>query len=158
MVLPPVNPTRPVGFRFQLDARMEARKAEYEKETLGTLQKQRTQRHPAPVPDFKTLHAQQEAELALRKENIHPVLPLPIQFTTDSRMKEREKFDQRVKEKEREMERAMEQRRKEREENEEREVRELRKKAIPRAHEVPDWYREAPKRKTKEVDLDVIGD
>jgi hypothetical protein len=157
VVLPAVNPTKPVGFRFQLDARMEARKAEHEKERSLALQKQRTQHHqPLPVPDFKTLHAQQEAELALRKENILPVVPLPIELNTDGRAREREKFDLRMKGKEEEMERAMELRRKEREENEEREVRELRKKAIPKAHEVPDWYREAPKRKSK--DVGTIGD
>jgi hypothetical protein len=111
--------------------------------------KQRTQF--IPVPDFKTLHAHHEAEIAHRKENIHPTVPLPLELHTNERAKEREKFDRMMKEKERELERVMEQRRREREENEEREVRELRKKAIPRAHEVPEWYNEAPKKKSKVV-------
>ena len=93
------------------------------------------------------MHAAQEAELALRKENIKPVVPLPVHWETDYRLKERQKFDERVREKEREQERLMEMRRREREEEEEREVRELRKKAVPKAHEVPEWYKEAPKKK-----------
>jgi hypothetical protein len=104
--------------------------------------------HPSTtIPDFKAMHAAQEAELALRKENIRPVVPLPIHWETDHRLKERQKFDERMREKEREQERLMELRRKEREEQEEREVRELRKKAVPKAHEVPEWYKEAPKKK-----------
>jgi Targeting protein for Xklp2 (TPX2) domain len=124
---------------------MEARRAEYEKGRSLLMQKQRMQF--VPVPDFKTLHAQQEAEINHRKENIHPTVTLPLELHTNERAKEREKFDRMIKEKERELERVMEQRRREREENEEREVRELRKKAVPKAHEVPEWYNEMPKRK-----------
>jgi len=126
---------------------MEARKCEYTKERSASKQKQRKQF--VPVPDFKTLHAQHEAEIAHRKENIHPTVPLPLELHTNERAKERGNFDQMRKEKERELERAMEQRRREREEDEEREVRELRKKAVPRAHEVPEWYKEAPRKKNK---------
>ena len=93
------------------------------------------------------MHAAQEAELALRKENIQPVVPLPIHWETDYRQKERQKFDEKMREKGREQERLMSLRRKEREEQEEREVRELRKKAVTKAHEVPEWYKEAPKKK-----------
>ena len=100
------------------------------------------------IPDFKAMHAVQDAERALRKENIKPVVPLPIRWETERRVKERQKFDERMRDKEREEERVEEMRRKEREEREEREVRELRKKAVPKAHEVPEWYKEAPK-KTK---------
>ncbi|KAF8079325.1 hypothetical protein FPV67DRAFT_1663968 [Lyophyllum atratum] len=150
VVLPPANPTKPAEFKFQLDARMEARKAEYEKELAVASQKSRKPSYQ--VPDFKTLHALHEAELALRKENIVPVIPLPLELNTDWRARERGKFDEHVREKEREMEEATEQRRREREENEEREIRELRKKAIPRAHDVPEWYRDAPRRKQREVD------
>ena len=99
------------------------------------------------IPDFKAMHAAQEAELALRKENIHPVVPLSIHWETDYRLKERQKFDEKMREKGREQERRLTLRRKEREEQEEREVRELRKKAVPKAHEVPEWYKEAPKKK-----------
>lgn len=129
--------------------RIEARRAGSVKEGSVTMHKPRPQFNP--VPDFKTLHTQHEARIAHRKENIHPTIPLPLELHTTERAREREKFDLMMKEKEREMERVMEQRRREREANEEREVRELRKKAVPRAHEVPEWYSEAPKRKTKAV-------
>lgn len=122
---------------------MEARKAEFEKEKLARPKKH----NPLPVPDFKALHAAQEARQALRREQYTPVVPLRIELNTDGRAKEREKFDQMMREKEMEMERAMEERRREREAEEENEIRELRKKAIPRAHEVPEWYKEAPKKK-----------
>lgn len=51
-----------------------------------------------------------------------------------------------MKERERELEREREERRQQREEEEERETKELRRKAIPKAHEVPEWYRDAPRR------------
>jgi len=101
------------------------------------------------IPDFKSMHAAQEAELALRKENTKPVVPIPIRWETEHRVRERQKFDERMREKEREEERLVEMRRKEREEREEREVGELRKKAVPKAHEVPEWYKEAPKKKKR---------
>ncbi|KAF5384862.1 hypothetical protein D9615_000920 [Tricholomella constricta] len=149
MVVPPINPTKPTEFKFQMDARIEARKAENEKE--GSVASQKL-RKTYQVPDFKTLHALQDAELAHRKENIVPVIPVPLELNTDGRARERERFDEHIREKERELERAMEQKRREMEENEEREIRELRKKAVPKAHEVPEWYKEAPKRKKREVD------
>lgn len=139
-------PTKPVEFKFQSDTRTRARKGENE----GSLSK--NQQHATlGVPDFKTLHAAHEAQSAHRKENVVPVVPFPIRFKTDERVKERQKFDERMKLKEREMERAMEQRRREREEEEEREVKALRKRAIPKAHEVPEWYKEAPKKKDKGI-------
>ncbi|KJA28329.1 hypothetical protein HYPSUDRAFT_61960 [Hypholoma sublateritium FD-334 SS-4] len=115
-------------------------------------QSQREKKYHLSVPDFKAMHAAQEAKLALLKENIHPTLPQPIKLETDQRVIERQKFDDMVKEKHREQERRMEEKRKEREEQEERELRELRKKTIPRAHIVPEWYKEAPKKKDKHGD------
>jgi hypothetical protein len=155
-VLPPAKPTKPVEFTFHVETRLEVRKAEYVKERSPSTQKQRKE-HP-PIPDFKAQHAQQEAAIAHRKENIHPTVPLPLELHTHERAKEREKFDQILKEKERELEREMEKRRKEKEENEAREVRDLRKKAVPRAHDVPEWYKEAPKRKSKIEVEGSIGD
>jgi len=70
-----------------------------------------------------------------------------MRWETDERVKDRQRFDEMMREKQREQERLMELRRKEQLEQEEREIRELRKKAIPKAHEVPEWYREAPKKK-----------
>ncbi|PPQ72415.1 hypothetical protein CVT24_002986 [Panaeolus cyanescens] len=110
-----------------------------------------------PVPDFKALHAAHEASLANRKENIHPTKPIEIMWETEIRAKERQRFDEMVKEKEKEQERLKEQERKEREEQEAREIRELRKKAIPKANEVPEWYKDVPRKKDKGVSLDASG-
>ena len=128
---------------------MEARKAEYVSDRDRSLSRRKERTQLAPVPDFKSLHTHHEVEIAHRKENIHPTIPLPFEFHTDERAKERERFDRMIRDKERELERVMEQRRREREENEEREVRELRKKAVPKAHQVPEWYNEAPKKKNR---------
>ncbi|TFK21275.1 hypothetical protein FA15DRAFT_672713 [Coprinopsis marcescibilis] len=152
-----VRATIPHEFRFLVDARLEARKSESEKPvagvdteagstTNGGKQQQQQPHGVHPIPDFKASHAAQEAESALRKENIRPVVPLPIRFETDARLKERHKFDELIREKEARRQLELEQRRKEREEQDEREIRELRRKAIPKAHEVPEWYREAPKK------------
>jgi len=65
-------------------------------------------------------------------------------------MKERREFDEMVREKEREKERLEEEQRKLKEEEDEKELKELRKKLVPKAHEVPEWYKEAPKRKDKD--------
>ena len=83
------------------------------------------------------------------------VVTVPVEFnlSTGTRLKERHKFDEKMKEKEEMMQRERERLRKEREVEEEQEVRELRRKAVVKAHPVPEWYQEAPKleRKEKEV-------
>ena len=103
--------------------------------------------HYRPIPDYKAQHALLESSLAQRKENIIPVLPLSFELHTDIRAKERERFDAVVKEKEVEMERERDAKRREREEQEEQEVRELRRRAVPKANAVPEWYKNAPRRK-----------
>jgi hypothetical protein len=67
-------------------------------------------------------------------------------LNTEFRAKERQKFDELMRRKVEEMERAKEEKKKEREAEEERELKELRKKAIPKANEVPEWYADAPRR------------
>ncbi len=52
-----------------------------------------------------------------------------------------------VQEKEKEMEVEREAKRREREEQEEKDMRELRRRAVPRANVVPEWYKDAPRRK-----------
>lgn len=101
------------------------------------------------VPDFKALHAAQEALTAARKELIVPVIPVQVELSTEARVKEREKFEEARRTREREIERQMEERRLRREEEEERELKELRKRAVPRANAVPDWYADAPKKNSK---------
>lgn len=132
-----------------LEAHLGKESAESNSYSQSQSQSQRDKKYLSTIPDFKALHAAHDAELILRKENIRPTIPLPMRLETDERVKERQKFDEMIKEKQREQERLIEVRRKEQLEHEEREIRELRKKAIPKAHEVPEWYKEAPKKKDK---------
>ncbi|KAJ7856492.1 hypothetical protein B0H14DRAFT_3448420 [Mycena olivaceomarginata] len=106
-----------VGFNFETGER--------EEEAEGTQPRAKGY----SIPDFKAMHASQAAQNALRRSQFAPTVPVPIAFSTDARAKERERFDE-----------------KEREKEEAREIRELRRRAIPTAHEVPEWYKEAPRR------------
>ncbi|KAI0931638.1 hypothetical protein AcW2_000482 [Taiwanofungus camphoratus] len=142
--LPPAKPTRTIAFHFQSDARVEARKAELQKSSNSLA---RSKAHaPLPIPDFKAMHAAQESKLAARKEQIMPIVPMEVELYTDVRAREREKYDEARKEREREIELQMEERRRLRALEEEKEIKELRKRAVPKANEIPDWYANAPKR------------
>ncbi|KAF5311919.1 hypothetical protein D9619_002427 [Psilocybe cf. subviscida] len=102
-----------------------------------------------PIPDFAAMHAAQAALLARAKASLPPLTkPHGPALTTEARMKERAVFDAHIKEKEAEEERKKEEERRRIEEEEELEIKELRKRAVPKAHEVPEWYRDMPK-KTK---------
>jgi len=103
------------------------------------------------VPDFKAIHAGQEAKLAARREKNAPLVPIPLQLNTEERARSRQKFDEMMKEKEKEVERALEERRRQREAEEEQEIREIRRKAVPKAHEIPEWYTNAPRRKGQDI-------
>ena len=120
-------------------------------------QSSRSQKHKFyhPAPDFKAMHTAFDASLAQRKENIRPVVPLSIQLETDIRMQERKRFDQRIKEKLKEKEEEEEKNRRLRQGEEERELKELRKKLVIKAHEVPEWYKAIPKTK-KQVQVDSV--
>ncbi|KAJ3502781.1 hypothetical protein NLJ89_g8732 [Agrocybe chaxingu] len=135
--------------RSQTVSQSQSQSQSHSRSTSSQSQSEKRYQFYHPVPDFKAIHATQEAELARLKENIHPTVPLPMVLETDVRAEERRKFDEKLKEKERELERLEEERRRQRELEEEREVRELRKRAVPKAHEVPEWYNEMPKRKNR---------
>lgn len=75
-----------------------------------------------------------------------PIVPVPIEFHTDLRAEERQKYEAARREREEEAERQAEERRRLQALEEEQEVRELRKRAIPKANPIPDWYADAPKR------------
>ncbi|KAJ7264495.1 hypothetical protein B0H12DRAFT_1101977 [Mycena haematopus] len=107
---------------------------------------QQSRPKPYTIPDFKAMHATLAAQDALRRSQLAPTVPVTIAFSTDIRAKERELFDEKFREKERELEAAREVQRREREQEEAKELKDLRKRAIPKAHEVPGWYKEAPKR------------
>ncbi|CAK5266429.1 unnamed protein product [Mycena citricolor] len=99
------------------------------------------------IPDFKAMHASQAARYSLRRSHAAPTVPVPIAFSTDQRVRERQAFDAKVREREQAEEAQRERDRKDREQMEEMEARESRKRAVVRAHEVPEWYKDAPKRK-----------
>ncbi|KAJ6468510.1 hypothetical protein C8R47DRAFT_1151493 [Mycena vitilis] len=144
--------TAPVEFNFQIGAGVGGSQNRGQGhgrgQGMGQMLQGETHTGPKPyaIPDFAALHASQAAQSKLRRSQRAPTVPVPIAFCTDMRVRERGAFDERVRENEREAEAAKEARRRQEEEEEAREVKEMRKRAIPKAHEVPGWYREAPKR------------
>ncbi|KAF9235381.1 hypothetical protein BU15DRAFT_51475 [Melanogaster broomeanus] len=139
--------TRPVAFTFRVDARLEARKAE---ERTAASEQGSMMSRPLlhAVPDIKTLQESRQVALGCRKENNVPSRPvMPFFFSTEQRAKERERFDEMVRRKEEEMERLKEEQRRLEAEEEDRAIMELRRKAIPKANSVPEWYAGMPKRK-----------
>ncbi|KAL1718855.1 hypothetical protein EV715DRAFT_290763 [Schizophyllum commune] len=88
-------------------------------------------------------HARSLSRSAL---NMSVTEPKPFTFHTDMRLREREAFDAKVKERLKREEEEEAERKRQAEEEAEREVKQLRKRMVPRAHEVPEWYRSAPKK------------
>jgi len=122
------------------------RKAESD-EKMSTSEAEKPKSRNAPIPDFKSLHAAElQTSMTFRKDHIAPTMPVTPELSTKFRAKERERFDKVMRQKEEEMRRIKEAREKARQEEEDREIKELRKKAVPKAHEVPEWYADAPKR------------
>ncbi|KAI0334005.1 hypothetical protein GY45DRAFT_140266 [Cubamyces sp. BRFM 1775] len=151
--LPSAKPTRPMEFQFATSTRMESRRTELEKSggmsssgSNGMSLRRSKASAGHPIPDFKALHAMQQSVLAQRKAEIVPVVPLPIEFQTEARAHEREKFEEARRAREAELERQREERRRQQELEEEREIKELRKRAVPKANAVPEWYAFAPKK------------
>lgn len=99
------------------------------------------------IPDFKASHAALGASFAARREHRAPIVPLGFSFSTEVRAQERERFDEQVRAKQEEVERQREDERKQREIEEEVEMKEMRKRAVPKANQVPEWYTNMPKRK-----------
>ncbi|KAJ3568547.1 hypothetical protein NP233_g5636 [Leucocoprinus birnbaumii] len=147
----PTSSMRPIEFKFASDLRVQQRMTRSTSSLSSSsgggnnASTTRTQ----PIPDFKTIHGHNGASQA-RKENVHPVTTQPFHWATDERIKQRKEFDDMVKEKEKERQQREEQVRKEREEEEEREIRELRRRLVPKANVVPEWYKDAPKKKKEE--------
>lgn len=135
--------TKPAGFTFRVEARLEARKAEGR---LAVSEPGKT--HLLHVPDSKALRASHEAKMVFHREGVVPSMPVvPFFFCTEQRAKEREKFDGLVRRKEEEIQRLKEEQQRREAEEEERAIKELRRKAIPKANEIPEWYAGMPKRK-----------
>ncbi len=109
----------------------------------------RSRANPAghhPIPDFKALHAAHESTMSQRRAEVHRTVPVGFDFATDARVQDRERFEEARRVRERELERQAEERRRQREVEEEAEIKELRRRAVPKANEVPEWYAFAPKR------------
>ncbi len=143
--------TRSVQFKFSTDLRIQARKGKERIMTRSVSSLSSSSGSGEHTSKYKTTAATQTAEHTHRKENIHPVIPRPFQWATEQRIQERRKFDETMKEKARERVELEERTQKEREEEEEKEVRELRKRAIPKANPVPEWYKDVPKKKSEGV-------
>lgn len=125
---------------------MEGRNTEGEEKSL----RKRPKVHHGSVnsiPDFKASHAAMGASFAARREHRAPVVPSAFSFSTELRAQERERFDDQVRTKQQELDRQLEERQKQQDLEEEQEIKEMRKRAVPKANQVPEWYTNMPKRK-----------
>lgn len=138
----PAKLTKPIEFHFHSEARIEARKAGDGSSTA------KRPRDPAlAVPDFAALQARHaEAVAAGRRQGVHPTVPVAPPLRTEARAQERERFEEARRAREAELERQRAEARRAQAQREEEELRELRRRAVPKAHEVPAWYAHAPKR------------
>ena len=75
------------------------------------------------------------------------IVPGEFRFSTEQRARDRERFDEGVRAKQKEKEQQLEEDRAAKAVEEERETREMRKRAVPKANAVPEWYATMPKRK-----------
>ena len=103
------------------------------------------------MPDFAAMHAQ--AAQAGSKRAVVPVLPTEAPaLTTMVRARERERFEEERRARERAVERLRAERERERATQDEEAYRAARKRTVPRAHEVPGWYKDVPRPKRREVE------
>ena len=75
------------------------------------------------------------------------MIPEGFKFSTEQRARDRGKFDEAVRVKQKQKERQVEEERAARAVEEERGIKEMRKRAVPKANIVPEWYETMPKRK-----------
>lgn len=75
------------------------------------------------------------------------IVPEGFTFSTEQRAKDRGKFDEAVRVKQKEKERELEEERAAMAVEEERGIKEMRRRAVPKANSVPEWYTTMPKRK-----------
>lgn len=75
------------------------------------------------------------------------IVPEAFRFSTEQRARDRGKFDEAVRAKQKEKERELEEDRAAKAIEEERGMKEMRKRAVPKANAVPEWYATMPKRK-----------
>ena len=75
------------------------------------------------------------------------IVPGEFRFSTEQRARDRERFEEGVRVKQKEREDQLEHDRAARAVAEEREIKEMRRRAVPKANAVPGWYATMPKRK-----------
>lgn len=141
--------TKPEPFSFSLDSRSSSRASTSKFQSRSS---HSTSTRVHPIPDYRALHASHNAMLASRRNQIHPTVPLSLELSTESRAKERARFDELLKEKEQEQARMEDEEKRKKAEEELNEVKELRKRAMVKAHEVPEWYKDAPRRKKTKLE------
>ncbi|GJJ13126.1 hypothetical protein Clacol_007376 [Clathrus columnatus] len=134
---PALRPTIPAAFVFRSEERIAQRHAEADDKIKVV------EEHLVPFDTSVKTQADQT-----RKKTSNPILPTdaPV-LNTLIRAKAREKFDAERKEREKILELQRLIRERERAEQEEREYKEARKRTIPRAHEVPEWYKDVGHRR-----------
>ena len=101
------------------------------------------------IPNFAVMHAAEEARVAAVRGKGRVTRGVGPVLSTDRRAREREAFDAQVRKKEQELEALREQRRLEEEAAEAEAIAELRRRAVPRANSVPEWYCSRPKKERK---------
>ena len=82
-----------------------------------------------------------------RSKRMPLIIPEAFRFSTEQRAKDREKFDEAVRAKQKEKERQLEDDRAAKAVEEERGIKEMRRRAVPKANSIPEWYATMPKRK-----------
>ncbi|KZV91012.1 hypothetical protein EXIGLDRAFT_719742 [Exidia glandulosa HHB12029] len=157
-VVPVIAPAHHTGTKptvtqpFTFQASRQQRKEDFEaKRQLWQERSESVQSHASShssrsAPDFGSIHAANAASLASRRPKAQPTVPAAPKLSTTTRARERERYEEGHRERERIVEEYRAERRRLREMEEEREYREMRKRTVPKAHEVPAWYAEAPKR------------
>lgn len=145
--------TKPAGFTFRVDARLEARKREELRPGLAASEPWKTHADAVPESQAPARPRQLLASHPCASASTfsfhtdHQKPAMPFFFCTEQRAKEREKFDAMMKRKEEEMQRLKEERRRQEAEEEALVIRELRRKAVPKANDIPEWYADMPKKK-----------
>jgi hypothetical protein len=159
-VIPPAKLTVPAPFKFGVDARLNGRRTEFKtsnssagsssssSSSSSLLSSASTETRVRPVPDFAALQASHAASVAAQKAaHAHgPTVPMAFRFRLNTRVKQREAFEEGRRQREAELERQAREEKKAREADEERAYREARRNAVPKANAIPDWYRGVPRR------------
>lgn len=151
-------PSKPT-FEFESTLRSEQRRNEFE-DKMKTWESRAASSANAgnkPLSGFNSLRSVYEPTKSSRRQQIVPTIPVTPHFSTTARIAERHKFEEARKARELEIERQAEERRRALEEEEEREWREQRKRAIPKANPVPDWYADVPRKGSQSKSGNAAG-